>query len=296
MAEVTAAKVVDRIVAKVNDEIITLSELLSAERTIEALKGISPQGKERQDFERNTLQNLIDRKLAKAEAKRRGIAIDDKELNEALETFKKRNHLTDEASFEAALAKSGLDLKELKENIAEQLAAQRLAAVVMGTRATVSDAQVRQFYEENFKENSSTQLHLAGIKMPFPPDATDAQKEAMKKQAEGIIQEINNGASLPEIAKKNSLQEADIGYVNEKDLQPDFAKFLARLKPQEVAPILAPQGIQLIQLLDRRSISARPYSQVAPEIRNILTQREMEKQFSEWVKTLRAKAHIQIML
>jgi parvulin-like peptidyl-prolyl isomerase len=68
------------------------------------------------------------------------------------------------------------------------------------------------------------------------------------------------------------------------------------MKPKEVAPVATPEGFQLIQVMDRRSGQARPFAEAAPEIRQILSQREMEKHFTEWVKTLRGKAHIKVML
>ena len=72
-AQISSAEVVDRIVAEVNDEIITMSELQGASKSIEAQSGIKPTGKESKEIERSMLESLIDRKLAKAEAKRRGI-------------------------------------------------------------------------------------------------------------------------------------------------------------------------------------------------------------------------------
>ena len=75
-----------------------------------------------------------------------------------------------------------------------------------------------------------------------------------------------------------------------------LVEFLGRFKPMEVAPALTPQGVQLIQLVERRSGGPRPFEEVTPEIRRLLSQKEMEKKFSEWVKTLREKAHIKIML
>ena len=75
-----------------------------------------------------------------------------------------------------------------------------------------------------------------------------------------------------------------------------WCNFWAKLSPKEVAPVVTPQGIQLIQLLERRGGQPRPYEEAAPEIRRILTQQEMEKEFSVWVKTLRENAHIKIML
>ncbi len=120
-ARIGSAKVVDQIVAEVNDEVITMSELQRASKSIEDQEGISPKGKEGKDIERQMLEGLIDKKLAKAEAKRRGIKIEDKEVDAALENFKKRNHLPDEESLNKALANAGLTLTELRQNITDQL-------------------------------------------------------------------------------------------------------------------------------------------------------------------------------
>ena len=290
-----SAIVVDRIVAEVNDEVITMSELQRDSRSIEAQEGISPTGKEGKDLERQLLESLIDRKLAKAEAKRRGIKIEDKEVDAALENFKKRNHLPDDESLNKALAKAGLTLKELRQNISDQLTQERLLVVAVGLKAMVSEAQVRQVYEEKYKEGD-TQFHLCAIRIDIPAEATEAQQEEIKRQADTVLKEVKDGATFPEVAKKYSLMETDIGFVSKKDLEPKVAEFLGQLSPKGVAPVMTRQGIQLIQLLERRGGQARPYEEVAPEIRRLLTQKEMEKQFSIWVKTLRENAHVKIML
>jgi peptidyl-prolyl cis-trans isomerase SurA len=290
-----SAKVVDRIVAEVNDEVITMSELQKASKSIEEQEGISPKGKEDKGLEHQMLETLIDRKLAKAEAKRRGIKVDDKELNEALENFKKQNHLPDEDSFNKALTKAGLTLAEIKEKIADQLTQERLLSMTVGLKAVVSESQVRQFYDEKYKAGG-TQLHLLTIKIPYPPGATEAQQEEVKKQAENIFNAVKGGATFQDAAQKYSLTATDVGFVPENELDPKLSQFLGKLSPKEVAPVVTPQGIQLIQLLERRSGQAQPYEEVAPQIRRMLTQKEMEKQFSVWVKTLRENAHIKIML
>lgn len=294
-SQIGAAEVVDRIVAEVNDEIITMSELQQASKSMEVQAGINPKGKESKMIERQMLDALIERKLAKAEAKRRGITISEKEMEAALASFRQKNHLEDDETFNKGLAKANLSLKELKQKLADQIIQQRLIAAVVGAKAVVSDAEVRRVYDENYKAGG-IQLHLRVIRMPFPSGATDAQKEEMKKKTEAIIAEIKKGASLQEMAAKNSLDVQDIGFVAQNDLEPKLAEFLARLKPKEVAPALSPQGIQLIQLVERRTGGAKPFEEVAPEIRRSLGEKEMEKQFMDWVKTLREKAHIKIML
>jgi len=295
LAQIGTAEVVDRIVAEVNDEIITMSELQHASKSIEIQAGINPKGKESKEIERQMLEALIDRKLAKAEAKRRGMTVDDKELAAALANFRKKNHLEDDETFSKTLGKSGLSLKELKQNLADQIIQNRLVTVAVGAKSVVSDAEVRRVYEEHFKEGGN-RLHLRAIQIPFPAGVTDAQKEELKRKAEAVVMEVKKGASFPDVAAKYSLEEKDVGFVSQDELDPRLAEFLGRLKPSEVAPAMTPQGIQLIQLVERRTGATRPFEEVAPEIRNALSQKEMEKRFSEWVKTLREKAHIKMML
>ena len=289
------AEVVDRIVAEVNDEIITMSELQIASKSLEAQEGINPSAKESKEIERNMLEALIDRKLAKAEAKRRGITLEDKELEAALANFRRKNLLQDDESFNRAMAKAGLTLKDLKQNLADQIIQDRLIIVTVGTKTMVSEAEVQRFYEEHYKEGGG-QLHLRVMQLPFPASANDAQKEETKKKAEAIMAEVKNGASFPEVAAKYSVEEKDVGFVSQIDLDPRLVEFFGHIKPKEMAPALTPQGIQLIQLVERRSGAAPPFEEIAPEIRRILSQKELEKKFSEWVKTLREKAHIKIML
>ncbi len=293
--KIASAEVVDRIVAEVNDEIITMSELQAASKSMEAQAGISPRGKEEKEIQRQMLEALIDRKLAKAEAKRRGMNIEDKEMEAALANFKKRNNLTDDESFNKALAKAGITLKELKTSIADQIIQERLVTIAVGAKATVNEADVRRVYEEHYKTGGA-QMHLRVIRLPFTGSTTEAQKEELKKKAEVILQEVKNGASFSDVANKFSVAETDMGFVSVSDLEPKLSEFLGRLKPKEVAPALTPSGIQLIQMVERRSGGAQSFEEVAPEIRRALTQKDMEKKFTEWVKTLRAKAHIKIML
>jgi len=295
LAGTGVAEVVDRIVAEVNNEIITLSELQNMAKSVESQAGVKPKGLDEKKMQREMLEALIDRKLAKAEAKRRGIVISDKELNVAVDQFKQRNNIPDDATFAKGLSQAGLSLNEFKQQLADQMTQERLLVVVVGTKVSISDGEVRRIYDQQFKRGG-TQVHIVTLRMPFPMGASEAQKEEVKKQAESIINAVKRGESLAAAAGQFSLKPTDAGFVSQSDLDPRLAEYLDQLKPKEVAPILTPEGVQLMQVMNRRSGEARPFEAAAPEIRRILQQQEMEKYFAEWVKTLREKAHIKIML
>jgi peptidyl-prolyl cis-trans isomerase SurA len=292
---VAHAEVVDRIVAVVNDDIITMSELQNMAKTIEAQSGVKANPAEDKKLQREMLEALIDRKLAKAEAKRRGIAVTNKEVTESLERFKQRNNIPDDEILAKLLANEGLSLKEFKQQIGDQMVQERLLSVTVGSKVTLNEAEVRRIYDERFKRSGS-QVRLVTVRMPFAPGSTDAQKEETRHKAEAILKQVKRGESFMEAAKKHGLNPTDVGFVSLNDLDPRLAEYLGHLKSKEVAPVETPEGFQLIQIIERRSGEPRPFEEVAPEIRRILSQQEMEKKFAEWVKVLRDKAHIRIML
>lgn len=289
------AEVVDRIVAVVNDQIITLSELEQAAKSFQSMAGLDQKGRDSKAFQREVLEALIDRKLAQAEAKRRGIAVADKELDQALKDFKERNHLLDEAALNQALAKAGLTLKELRQQISDQIMQEHLIQLEVGGKVTVSEADIRRFYNEH-AQKGGTQVHLRLIVVPYPPGAVPGEKEATQKKAEEIVQELRQKASFTEMLRKHGVQGEDLGFISQGDLDPRLADFLKQLSPGDVGPIQTPGGFQLVQLVGRRSGQPRPFEEAAPEIRKILMQQEMEKRFADWVKTLRERAHVRIML
>ncbi len=290
-----AGEVVDRIVAQVNDEIITLSELEQTSKSMQAQSGQNPLGRESKAFQRQMLDSLIDRKLALAEAKKRGISLTDRELDQALEEFKKRNDLADDAALTKALSQAGMTLKELKQQMSDQMIQERMVQVAVGAKTMVSDADVRRVYEESTKEGGN-QVHLKMIQVLFPPEATTAQKEELRQKVEAILKEVQEGRSFSEAARKHSVSEGDLGFIPLGDMAPQLIEYLKRLRPGEVAPVQSPEGFQLIQLVARRSGSPRSFEEVAPEIRRALMRQEVGKRFSEWVKTLKDKAFIKIML
>jgi peptidyl-prolyl cis-trans isomerase SurA len=295
LAGTGVAEVVDRIVAEVNNDIITMSELQNMGKTFEAQSGVKPKGQDEKKMLSEMLEALIDRKLAKAEAKRRGIVIGDKEVDETMARFKQRNNIPDDETFAKGLSQAGLSLKEFRQQIADQMTQERLLVVVVGAKVSISDAEVRRLYDQRFKKGG-TQVHIVTLRLPYPMGATQEQKEATKEKAETIMKAVKRGESFTEAAAALSLKPSDVGFVSHSDLDPRLAEFLDQLKPKEVGPVITQEGLQLIQVLGRRSGEEQPFEAVAPEIRRILQQQEMEKYFFEWVKTLRDKAHIKIML
>ncbi len=292
-----AAEVVERIVAVVNEEVISMSEVEQMAKVIQSQPGMKMPTGSGNDLQRQLLDALILQKLAKVEAKRRGITITAEEVDKALEQFKKKNGIADDATLSRMLAKNDLTLKGFKQQLQDQMTHEHLLLVVAGSKVVVTDEEVRRFYDQEYPKTGGKQLHLKMINMPFPPGAGEAQKQEMRKKIELILQEHRQGASLNALAQKHGVMLQDLGYVSTRDLDPELAQFLSELKPRETAPVETLEGFRLVQVVDRQDGGrSRSFEEAEPEIRAFLQRQKMEKAFQDWIKNQKDRAHIKIMM
>lgn len=186
-----AAEIVDRIVAVVNDEVISQSELEMMIKSLHFRPGMEAKAKDKA-FQREVLEALIDQKLANAEAKRRGLTVSDRELEAALEEFKRQNRIRDDAALQEALGKAHMTLNELKERIRGQILQDRLMALVLGPNLpVVPESEVRRIFETEFPKEKGTRVHLRILTLPAGD--SPEQMEQARKKAEALIREHQRG-------------------------------------------------------------------------------------------------------
>ncbi|HEY6009854.1 MAG TPA: SurA N-terminal domain-containing protein, partial [Nitrospirota bacterium] len=165
--------VVDRVVAVVNDEIITMSDLQREANTVK--RGDAASNK------RLLLEDMIDRKLQMAAAKRSGMDVTDKELADALADIMKRNNL-DSKQFDAALAKEGLTLEQYKIELREQMTLSRMFNKYVRSGVTIDEAEARAFYQNNTKTYSlPDEIRVRQIFLQLPENASPNQDATVRE-------------------------------------------------------------------------------------------------------------------
>jgi peptidyl-prolyl cis-trans isomerase SurA len=281
--------VVDRVVAVVNEDIITLSDL----QREESLK----KGDGRPEA-RQLLEDMIDRKLQMAAAKRAGMDVTDKELNEALADIMKRNNL-DTKSFEAALTKEGITLEQYKVELREQMTLSRMVSKNVRAGLAVDEAEVRAYYERNLGAYSlPEEIRVRQIYFPLPENATPAQDAAVKAQAQAMFERARKGEDFLKLVRENSHgaaapQDGDLGFMQRQHVLPEIEEAARSLKPGEIAgPLQCAGGYHIIRLEEVRT-PAMPYEKVKDEITNSLYQQKMENTYRSWLQTLRSDSHIE---
>ena len=284
---VSASVILDRVVAVVNNEIITLSDL---QREESLRKGSATTD------EHQLLEDMIDRKLQMAAAKRAGIDVTDKELADAMADIMKRNSL-DSKQFEAALAKEGITLEQYRSELREQMTLSRMFSKYVRSGITVDEAEARAYYERNRSAYIlPEEIRLHQIYIPLPEAATPAQTEDVRSKAQTVCERAKKGEDFSQLVHENAQvaasQGEDLGFMERQNLQPEIEEASKRLKAGETAgPILCNGGFHIIRLEEVRT-PIKPFEKVKDEIMNALYQQKMENSYRTWLQTLRSDANI----
>ncbi|OAG27351.1 peptidylprolyl isomerase [Thermodesulfatator autotrophicus] len=287
------AQIVDRIVAVVNDEVITLSELDEAATPLyqQYLKDIKdPVAKERlrEEIRQKVLQQLIDEKLINQEIERRGIEVSSEEIDRFIEHFKRQNGLDDQA-FQKFLAEQGLTLEEYRQKVAQQIKRIKLVQSRVN-QIVVTPEEIEREYQRRYGK-VVTRYELAAIII------NGQEAEAKIKKA---YQELKAGKDFAEVAAKYSdIPDSGrgLGTFSPEELAPEVREVLAKLQPGEVSPpIKVGNSWQIFKLLHIKKEKAKSLAGTKKEIENELRQKKIDQLLQNWQKELREQAYIRILL
>jgi peptidyl-prolyl cis-trans isomerase SurA len=301
-----AAEIVDRIVAVVNDEVITLTELNSSLKPyaekIRSL-GYSPE-KEQQllfNVRKDMLDRLINQKIEDQEIERSKVKISEEEINQTIERIKETNYLTDE-QLRAALAKDGLTMETYREKVKGQILRARLVNLKVKSKIVITKEDVKAYYEEHIKEYGGEQkYHLRNIIMKVPLFLDSEKKLEIKAKMDEILEKLKEGESFEVLAAKYSESPAasdggNLGTFGFDALSPQLQKAIGKIKPGEFTPVIdTDQGYQIFFLEEIISAQGKTLEEVTPEIERKLLNESIDKKYREWITDLRKQSVIKII-
>jgi peptidyl-prolyl cis-trans isomerase SurA len=262
-------ELVDRIVAVVNKEVVTASEL--RERVEFAVRELSRQGTpapERALLERQVLERLILDKAQLQLAADGGLRIDELQLDRAIERIAENNNLT-LAAFRQALERDGVQMDRFREEIRRQIVMQRLREREVDERIEVGESEI-DLYLEGQKAGGAERIeyNIAHILVRLPEQASPERIAQARSRAEKARDEARAGGDFARLAASYSdaadaLQGGQMGWRAAERLPELFSAGLQTMKPGEVSDVLrSPGGFHVLRLLDRRGAGAgRPVTQ-----------------------------------
>jgi peptidyl-prolyl cis-trans isomerase SurA len=197
--------VVEDVIARVNDQVITRSEYQRAEQGL--LQEARQQNSTEADLDdrlHNLLRDMIDRQLLLSKGKDLGVSCD-AEVIRQLDEIRKQNHLDSMEALERAAEQQGMSFEDFKQQLHDQCVTQQVVRDEVGRRINITHAQEEAYYKAHAKDFAvPEQIHLSEILIPTPENATDAQIAAAQAKANVIDAKLKSGANFSELAKADS--------------------------------------------------------------------------------------------
>ena len=306
IAKAEDREVVDRIIAVVNDDIITLTELnQSFKPYAERIRTNGyPPDKEREmlfTVREDIINQLIDKKLSDQEIKRSEITISTKEIDNTIERIKESGFHTEE-DLKEALAKEGLTMEEYREQLEEQLLRTKLVNYEIKSRIVITKEDIRSYCESHpDKYGEKKKYRLLNINMKAPLLDNEAEKLEIKNRMQTILEKLKEGYPFETILRNCSELSSsgcggDLGLFSLDELSPQIKEALKMLKPGEFTSVLdTDQGYQIFYISEIVSTPARPLDEVSSEIEEKIFQEQVDKKFDAWLTDLRKRSHIKII-
>jgi peptidyl-prolyl cis-trans isomerase SurA len=292
----------DRVVAVVNKEVITWSELykvMEFEAT-EQMKNLNEEERIKifKESEPVFLETLIDMRLQLQEAKALGIGVTQEEIEETIENIRKKYSMTD-TDFRESIKKEGFTIEEYKKRLFEQILINKVVQHEIRNKVIVSDSDVKK-YMETHKEifSGGEKYRLRQIFFKGPEGNRD--KRAIEEKALFVIQKLKAGEDFSELAREYSEDPSgslggDLGFIEKDLLAKEFLDVLSGMKEGTYSmPFWTGKGLHIIKLDEK--ISTQNMDNVREDIRKQLAEEKFLESYKSWIKGLRERAYIEIRL
>lgn len=299
-------EVVDRIVALVNSEIITLSELEQMGKPFyDQVRETSTAGEREEKMKKarmRVLESLIENKLLEEEMKKRKIEVPERDVDAAIQDVLKSAKLT-ENDMKKALGREGMTLSSYRQKVRDELGKMRLISREIKSKIVIEEKELREYYRENQEKfTDPLEVKIQQIFFPVPEKSSREETAAVQREAQAILERVRKGEDFAELAKKHSRgpeagEGGVLGYFKHRELMPELEEAGFKLGPGETSGLVrSPAGFHILRVLERKGGEPRPFAEVQFKIREELSAAETRKKFEQWMKELKSKAYIEIRL
>lgn len=267
---------IDRIVAVVDNDVITRSELDERMRLI--VSQLEKQGTPlppREVLEKQLLERMITDRLQLAFANQTGLRVDDSQLDKTMERIAEQNKLTT-VEFRSTLEKDGISFRKFREDIRREILLARLRERQVDNRVTVSEAEVDNLLTtQQARGAGDDELDLAHILIRVPEQAAPEELQKLRAKAEDALKKLQEGADFGQISAgysdaPNAMEGGKLGWKKLSALPELFQDGVRTLKPGEASALLrSGNGFHILKVLDRHG-SALPLVVQQTHARHIL--------------------------
>ena len=299
-------EIIDRIVAVVNSDIITLYDLNRAlkpyEENIKAL-GYETE-KERETLfqvRKDLLDQLIDSKLADQQTERAQITVSENDIDRAIERMKEARSFTDEQLREG-LASQGMTMEEYRKELKEQLLRARLVNREVKSKIVITSEDIKAYYDSHQDEYAGEKkYYLYNIFARVTPEAGISEREEALRQIKNASARLNQGLSFEELVNQlkdssSRVQGTDLGLFRLEELSEQLQRAIAKLKAGEISEVLDTDfGPQIVYVQKIQETPTKSLDEIQSEIGEILYNEAVDNRYQDWLDELRKRSLIKII-
>jgi parvulin-like peptidyl-prolyl isomerase len=300
------AVLIDKVVAVVNDEVITLSEIQKEgkpliQRIREEL-GEDTLARRMQITQRQVLDALILRRLQLQEAKKEKVVVEQSEVTAIIEQMKKEHGLTTDAQFSEALAREDLTLEEFRTKVWEQLTVDRLITRKVRTSIVVSDEEVARYSPAQAGESQqSPSVRIRHIFIGIPREPSPEDLARARTRAAEASERLRDGGDFGKVAAEYSdgataLQGGDLGVIRQGDMDPALETVAFSLNPGSISDVIQTAGGFHIIKVEERMTSDVSTAETREQIRQRVFHEKFTQRVNAYLAELKQKAYIQVRL
>lgn len=289
------ADVVEQVLAKVGDEIITKSEYdAEAKRLYDTLSRQMQGEKLQEQYEQQTkslLDFMIDSKLLEQKAKELNINVED-EVRSAIERLKQENNIADDQALQEALIKEGLSLAMLKSDFRKRVIQQRILWNYVQGKVNITEDEIKAYYEQHKNEvmsAASTKIRRYVI------SGEDVDNDTLKTEADSVVADLRSGKELKD-GEPPHLRVAESAEFEDEELNPKFLEAIQKTTVESFTdPIQTSNGWSVLKVEGRKESKPIPYEDARSKIYQILLEERAGKYQKSFLEDLRKHSYVEVL-
>jgi parvulin-like peptidyl-prolyl isomerase len=293
------AQTVDKIIAVVDNEIITQTDVDRVLATVETTNGAGDQdlsqlGQDLKQIRENVINQMVEEKLILNEAKKLDIKVDEAKIDAHIEKIKQ--NFSNAKDFEMALANQGLTIKDLRDRFHNQEIMKIAVDYFVRSKIDIDPQEIKQFYQS--QKNILMHPEKARVSsILIKIDRKQNEYQALKKAKE-VLERLNSGEQFTELVKAysegaNVATGGDLGIIEKGQLIKEIDQAIFSLQPGEFTDVIKTQsGYRIFKLEEKITPSPLTFSEAQEKIRQILFKQKFTEIFTNWIKQLKQEADI----
>ena len=290
------------VLARVNGEDVTRTEFEEYVQNLEGRAGGPVPAEQRDQVYRGVLDQIVGYKLLLQESKARKVAIPDADVEARIGEIRKQ--FPSEDVFMQMLIQRKMTLEQIRNDARQDMAIAKLIETEIAAKAAVKPEQIQDFYAKNpdqFKQDE--RVRASHILIAFPEKADAAAKAQAKTTADQVLKDVKAGKDFAALAKEHSqdpgsaVNGGDLGFFQKGQMVGPFNDVAFTLAPGAVSDVVETQfGYHIIKVAEKQPSRTVPLEEVRPQVEQYLQNQNREQETEAFVKSLRSKGKVEILI